>query len=224
LVVVDVDKGLKSKEDALAWARKHDWPATYTVISGRKGPDIGVHFYFRGFRETPNVKPTDIFNDGVIWEIRHNGYVVCSGGLHKSGAWYEALEENQDIAPLPEFLRTYTRKKKATVDDRGNPNVAGTLIDGQLRLGDLNGKLVVSDQRHYYLMNRAGHLRREGGNQESIFAMLKDIRDQLCEHPCEIKDEELNRMAAYVSSRPVDLKLGLEWTTSRKRKQHGMGH
>jgi len=86
LIIVDVDAGLKSVEEALAWAREHGWPETYTVISGRNEGDVGIHFYFRGVRDVPDVNnPTDIFGDGVKWEIRYNSYVVIAGGLHKSG-------------------------------------------------------------------------------------------------------------------------------------------
>jgi hypothetical protein len=230
LIVVDVDEGLKSVEEALTWAQNHGWPVTYTVLSGRNEGDVGIHFYFSGVRDVPDVNnPKDIFHDGVKWEIRYNSYVVIAGGLHKSGNWYRALDENQPVAPAPEFLQTYTRPIEVIKDERGNPNIAGTVVNGTLRLGDLNGKFALANSkgggRHKFLKSVGGRCRRQGGNEDGIFTMLKNVRDNLCENPSDISDEWIRKVAVWLATRPIDLKLDSDWITPKTqqpRQQKGL--
>ena len=214
LTVLDIDTGLHSVEHALAWAESHGIPDTYMVVSGRE--TFGVHFYLRGVRTLSDCHID--FDDSVSGDLKCHGHVVAEGGLHKSGRFYYSPNPDAPVGDLPSFLRDYSPKKKYdTTDEQGRPNTTGLPIRDErgmattVKRGDRLGRFVARGNRHKYLMNRAGHLRREGGSRQSIYSMLKDIREQLCVDSFEIPDRELELMADYVAKCPVDLVLSLKW-------------
>lgn len=109
LVAVDVDFGFQglTDEEVLRKAEASGLPPTYTVRSG--GVKGGAHFIYSGKRTLPDV--TGWNHDGLAGDIKHNGYVIAAGGLHKSGNQYRVIN-NAPPAPLPDFWRDFSNPKK----------------------------------------------------------------------------------------------------------------
>jgi hypothetical protein len=109
LVAVDVDFGFQglTDEEVLRKAEASGLPPTHTVRSG--GAKGGAHFIYSGKRTLPDV--TGWNHDGLAGDIKHNGYVIAAGGLHKSGNQYRVIN-NAPPAPLPDFWRDYSKPKK----------------------------------------------------------------------------------------------------------------
>jgi hypothetical protein len=109
LVGVDVDYGFQglTDDEVLKKAEAAGLPATYTVRSG--GDKGGAHFIYSGTRTLPDV--TGWNHDGLSGDIKHNGYVIAAGGLHKSGNQYRVINDIPP-APLPNLWRDFAKPKK----------------------------------------------------------------------------------------------------------------
>ena len=110
LVAVDVDFGFQglTDEEVLNKAEAAGLPPTYTVRSG--GAKGGAHFIYAGTRTLKDV--TGWSHDGLAGDIKHNGYVIAAGGLHKSGNQYRVIN-NVPPAPLPTLWQELSNPKKS---------------------------------------------------------------------------------------------------------------
>jgi Bifunctional DNA primase/polymerase, N-terminal len=206
LTVLDADHGLTSLEHAEAWAKANGIPATYIVQSGRVGG--GFHFYFRGVRTLPDVTRNPkagrvgFILDGVVGDIKCNGYVVLAGGLHKSGARYTGNGRERDIAALPEIIRDYRDPKDIKVTER--------LAAQAKRRAEKSGPaqtpqlLTHGDGLHDRLLRDAGRLRWFGLNEDAIYLGLKDIATRFFENGANYNDGEIRRLAHDVAAKPCD--------------------
>jgi hypothetical protein len=159
ITVLDADHGLANYEEFVAWRTEHNLPPTYTVRTGRRKnkttgePEYGIQMYYSGSI------PTTAFNIGnVTGELKGKGGYVCgAGSVHPdSGEKYEILEDI-DIAPLPDGLRVFEKKKldfKPTVD---------------------GGGLVPAGNRWGTWQSRAGMLRNSGMDAVAMKIALESI-------------------------------------------------
>jgi hypothetical protein len=220
LTVLDIDEGLHSVEEAVAWAKRWNLPETYMVVSGRK--TFGVHFYFVGVRTLPDVTKTRdekhpvTFGDDVYGDLKCHGHVVCEGGLHdKTGKQYWSPNSDAVIAPLPDVLHNYQRKKRERLDKDGHPATAGTEIGGTIRRGDIDGNVVRASLRNRFLCEEAGRMRGQGLNADLIYANLKITCAQFCENGEDYvrdQDSALRRIADGIGVKAIIRRLNTTWT------------
>jgi len=187
VAVVDIDHGLNSAEELDAWMKKHDFPPTLAVRTGRR-TEYGIHLYYRG------AVPQTTFNlGGCTGEVKSiGGYVLGSGSRHPiSGELYEYINDIP-LAPLPEVF------KKAKTYETDKPTGAPDTFE-----------LVPASMRNARLTQLAGRLRNQHLSEETIFIALKDFAINRCEDgenyfiQEEDKLKDLARRAAQWNAEPL---------------------
>lgn len=176
ITVVDVDHGINNLEEFHAWREEHNFPETFTVISGRDG--FGAHMYYSG------AVPTCGFNIGnVTGELKGiGGYVVGPGSIHPSGKKYTILDPNVAVASLPEGLATLAKQKSGPVDFQ--------------KTKAENKGLIPAGERWNHLRSTAGKLRNAGLSEEGIYQALKDFAEENCEDGANYPDEKIKALAS----------------------------
>jgi len=179
ITVLDVDRGIKSREQFEAWKSEHHIPETLTVQSGRTGEDIGYHMYFSG------AVPTVGFNiGGVTGELKgQGGYVVGAGSIHPSGNPYTIIKD-VPVVPLPEHLKACKHKK--------------TVVKRE------SDALIPVSQRWGHLQSTAGKLRNAGLDQKGIYDGLKNFAAIRYEDGENYPDEKLQELAIWAASDKCD--------------------
>jgi hypothetical protein len=225
LTVLDADHGLKSIEDAKAWAARNGIPATYIVVSGRE--TFGCHFYFRGVRDKDHPDVTYVPRrkgkgrvgfqlDGVRGDIKCHGHVVLAGGIHpKTGQQYRGVGDPRHIAPLPDFLRDYedpSVTKRRTFVEKQAKKRAEKFPEEQTGPHVIVPS-ITQGTRHSTLLREAGRLRQMGAEEDTIFSFLKDLGKHCIggNKP----DDELRGIAAFVAAKPCLRQFGVDITNLR---------
>ena len=153
LTVVDVDEGVHSVEELLAWMNTHNLPMTLTVISGREG--FGAHLYY-----TKSVKTTPYNIGGVKGELRGNGaYVVGAGSVHPDTGKKYTVYKDMSPVPLPDgFIAIAVEAEK-------NP------LDINKTKAENNG-IVPASSRNAHWTSLTGKLLNMGLDEEDIYDNL----------------------------------------------------
>jgi len=179
ITVLDADHGLANYEEFVAWRTENNLPPTYTVRTGRRKnkttgePEYGIQMYYS------KAIPTTAFSIGnVTGELKgKGGYVYGAGSVHPdSGEKYEILEDI-DIAPLPEGLLIFEKKKLEYT-----PKSAG-------------GELIPAGSRWIHCQSMAGKLRNMGMDRDGIYAGLKNFLKNNCEDGENYPDDKIQNLA-----------------------------
>jgi hypothetical protein len=210
--VLDIDTGLTSYEDFVAWRDRNNFPVTYAVRTGRRfnketgTPQYGVQCYYDGA-----LSDCDWALDGCAGQIKSaKGYVMAAGCIHPdSGERYEVIVD-APIVPVPNAMLAL--KKAATA-----PREPGK-------------KIGVGEGRHGSLMSVAGTLRNKGLEWPGILATLTPLNVEMCEEP--ISDDDLEHIAKSAGGYPlpepeVEITLGrgnkpetpVDWRTHYHTKE-----
>ena len=204
LTVLDIDGGVGSYDNAIAWATANGIPETLVVTTGRLGG--GYHFYFSGTRppekkdvcQNPHADRRGFELDGAHGDIKCHGHVVAEGGLHKTGATYRG--NGLPVAPLPDWLRDWEEESvKAKRQE----------FQRQLeRIKESKTQNVVPwKRRNDFLYREACHLHYRGLSEETLYAALKDIARRYCADGGEYvvqQDARLRSIASRVSALTYD--------------------
>ena len=116
LVVIDLDvdeaKGLDgiARWDELCESEGWDLPPTYTVAT----PRGGRHLYYRLFYCAVVKSSGSAIAPGIDVKAR-GGYVIGAGSKGANGIAYNAQDDSEEVAPLPDELLEYLTAKPATV-------------------------------------------------------------------------------------------------------------
>jgi Bifunctional DNA primase/polymerase, N-terminal/Primase C terminal 1 (PriCT-1) len=165
LVVVDFDK-FKTKEEVVAFVRKHGFPPTYSVQTGHR-PEFHAHLYYRGLLNSGFYEL-----GGHTLEIKSiASCITAAGSVHESGAQYTILDE-RPIADLPDILKTLKRK--------------------QLNARMPEAQKVIEGNRDNWLISQAGRLVNVG-LKKTLLVALSEINSTQC-IPSK-SDEDVRRIA-----------------------------
>ena len=186
LVVLDVDPRHGGEESLQGLSLEYGaLPKTLTVKTGGNG----WHYYFRhpGGR-IPNKAG---FRDGL--DIRGDGgYIVAPPSTHSSLQPYLWMEEDCDLAPMPDWLLTLLTPPSSRIIDSGMGGESLTATERAKReSGFLDG------YRNSSLLSIGGFLRTKGLNQEAIAAALDACNQSLCSPP--IMPNEMQEILASVA-------------------------
>lgn len=158
--VMDNDHGLKSYEDFIAWRDRNGLPPTYTVHTGRRDGEYGVHMYYAGAMD--DVQTWEL--DGCSGQIKSvGGYVMGAGSIHPdSGEKYEVIDDSP-LAPLPSIISNLkTRKAEAT----NNAKVLKTKWSLPVHSGE---------NRTGFLLEQCGNMRNLGCGYDAILAHMEAL-------------------------------------------------
>lgn len=165
LAVIDIDTGVNSFEEFIAWRDAHNIPPTLTVRTGRRknkvtgAPEYGVQMYFVG-----TVPTTKLNIEGVVGDIKGEGGYVCgAGSIHPdSGEKYEIVIDT-DIASLPDGFKAMAKQKLEFVSK----------TDG--------GDLIPAGNRWIHCQSFVGKMRNAGLDRDGILAALGNFLINNCE-------------------------------------------
>ena len=216
LTVLDIDHGLHTIDEVRAWATRNNLSTGYIVTSGRASG--GFHLYYRGVRTQPDVlqKPKlgrfGFTLDGAQGDVKCHGHVVAEGGFHQVRT-YTAYGRIEDIAPLPDFLRDYRDPKDIELEAKQIAKAAKRIA------GDIDAPTakVPEKNRHDWLMQQAGRLRREYGfGFDALYAGLLDLV-QHCEKSSDKTDDELRSIAKHCSEQPTPFRFTISTGTTLRK-------
>ena len=97
LIVVDVDDMARWE----AWEGRKTLPETRTEISPRDGGGLHLYFHFTVPSDDYRVMTTI---PGTVIEVKHNGLVVASPTMHKTGRQYRWQDTSVPVAEAPGWL------------------------------------------------------------------------------------------------------------------------
>ena len=219
LTVLDIDHGLHTIEEVRAWATRNNLSTGYIVASGRASG--GFHLYYKGVRTLPDVlqKPKlgrfGFTLDDAQGDIKCHGHVVAEGGFHQVRP-YTAYGRVEDIAPLPDRIRDYRDPKDVELEAKQLAKAAKRIA----RDIDAPTTKVLEKNRHDWLMQQAGRLRREYGfGFDALYTGLLDLV-QHCENSSDKTDDELRSIAKHCSEQPTPFRfISRSGTILRKAPQ-----
>jgi hypothetical protein len=179
LTVIDVDKGISSLDDFGLFCEATDLPITYTVRTGRRD-SFGVQAYFNG----PSIKSIaweDTDMDTVCsGDIRSStGYVMAAGCIHPDSKERYEVIYNDDIAPVPAYVRNL--KPKPITGTAGGTNPA---------VQDDGGP--ISDHRNNNMISLLGKKRSQGADDDQIEAYAHEVNETRMQPP--LDESELSRL------------------------------
>jgi P4 family phage/plasmid primase-like protien len=177
-VVVDCDTGLKSLDEALAWAKNVGLPPTLTIHTGRLS-SYGVQFHFTG--KAKKNGPYECLGVEGEFRLQNMLYGMAPGAIHPSGGRYEIVAD-LPTAPWPSQSYIEECALKTIKKLQQNPNNLKT------------GEKIKRSQRQYWLVSQCGRLRYTGLNGDALFSALRSLCDQYCESPEEKTDKMLQQI------------------------------
>ncbi len=173
LVVLDIDPKNGGDESI----KQFTIPPTLEVVTGSGGK----HFYFALPENTEIRNSQGKLAAGI--DVRgENGYVVAPPSIHASGNEYRWAVDPRAVRPVPwpKELRIENAKLR-------NEDLPATKQDDEI---------IPEGQRNGKLTSIAGAIRRQGCDQEAIFAALININQRQCRPP--LAYEELKKIAASI--------------------------
>lgn len=174
LVVLDIDPRHGGDESI----KQFDIPKTLEVITGSGGR----HYYFTIPEGIEIRNSAGKIAAGI--DVRgEGGYVVAPPSVHASGNEYKWAVDPRAVQPVPwpKELRIENAELKNKKTDAS----------------DLEGQIIAEGQRNGQLTSIAGAMRRQGCDQEAIFAALININQRQCKPP--LGYEELRKIAVSIA-------------------------
>jgi putative DNA primase/helicase len=151
--------------------------------------------------------------DGV--DIKHNGYVVGNGSMHKAGKRYVSYNPWREPAALSiEQIRPILQAGgKATIETK--------IADGLVTIEELPKKLyeelpeeVKEGARSNYLLSLGGKLRKQGVGEDVIATVLSAYNDRLDDSLGDAEVEDLTRRAMGYAGHPDLEDAEVKWLAS----------
>jgi putative DNA primase/helicase len=179
LAVLDVDP----KNGGDETVKQFTIPPTMEVVTGSGGR----HYYFTIPQGIEIRNSQGKLAAGI--DVRgENGYVVAPPSLHASGNDYRWAVDPRGvkITECPKWI--YENKNPRTQEHKD------TRIQGNDQQDD---EIIIEGQRNGKLSSIAGAMRRQGCDQEAIFAALININQRQCKPP--LSYDELKKIAASIA-------------------------
>lgn len=188
-LVLDIDPKNGGAESLAALEKEFGkLPETLTARTGSGGKHIFLKIAPFSMGIVRNIQNSEKIGKGI--DIRGDGgFVVAAGSIHKSGNRYEWIDENAEMAEMPEWLIKKIKAENAP-PAKEKIETKKTTQTAAVPVQPLSNYLVPVGGRDNFLFRQARGLINSYTDEE-VIKRLKHLRDTRCEKPKEISDQQI---------------------------------